>query len=336
MAECHVLLGVHPAAAGDEIEEAYRNKKREYDPGRFEEGTPERENAVAMQKKLDQAYNDAIMATFAPIRAFSAPPASSAPAAPARPAASGPVPPSPPRPAAPRPFGAHDGGGSFTAAPVRSSWTPPPKAGPELEGLVEEVPVAFSDEDLLKMDISQLREAYMPSSGSSSSYFTLGIEDPLLRSYVWMFISFTLFDFLMRILMGNAWGGVSGLVNNFSGVMNAMGGSMPAGMAATAPPPPPPSAIWSLITSIVSMLYLFACSLVVPVAVRFFVVGEPMGSDKRMIRILMDIASIAAARLIMVPAGLLFLLLPAEWAGSSWNLIFVTPLLCEVTLKYGG
>ena len=310
MEDCHALLGIHPMAGTDEIEEAYRNKMHEFDPKRFAEGSAEREKALAMQEELKRAYDEAIMATFAPIRAFSAP--------------TPPVAPRPSQSARPAPQPAEH------AMPARSAWTPSSRTDSEFEGLVEEVPVSFSDEDLLNMDISQLRETYAPPQKERSRLPTLGIEDPLLRSYVWMFLSFTLLDFLMRLMMGNSWGGVNRMLGQMSGVLRE---GLPAGTDLTLPPSPP--ALWSLVTSVVSMLYIFICSLVMPIAVRFFLLGEPV-VDRRMMRWMLNLASIAAAWLVMVPAGLLFRILPAEWAGSSLNLIFVTPLLCDVTLRYQG
>ncbi len=296
MEDCHVLLGIQPTAGTDEIEEAYRNKMRAFDPQQFEEGSAEWKDARAMQETLKQAYDDAIMATFAPIRAFAySPPA-----------------------ATPRP-----------QEPARSAWTPPPRRDSNLDGLVEEVPVSFSDEDLLEMDVTQLRETYLPPRKERPWLPTLGIQDPLLRSWVWMYLSFTLLDFLMRLVIGNSWSGVNRILAQSAGVLRE---GLPAGTVAL---PPPPSALWSLTTSVASMLYLFACSLIMPVVVRFFVLGEPV-IDKRMMRWMLDIASVAAAWLITIPAGLIFRILPPEWAGSSLNLLFATPLLCEVTLRYQG
>jgi len=52
--ECYVLLGIPPSASTEEIEKAYADKKREIEPDRL--------------KELDAAYNEAIMATFAPVK----------------------------------------------------------------------------------------------------------------------------------------------------------------------------------------------------------------------------------------------------------------------------
>lgn len=335
MEDCHALLGIHPASGGDEIEEAYKRKKHEYDPSRFVEGSSERENAVAMQKKLEQAYDEAIMASFAPIRASGTPAArptpSVQPVLPRTPATPPPVQqkelPREPQ-AAPRPTLSSDV--PANAAPVRSTWVPPSRT-PELDGLVEEVPVALSDEDLLNMDISQLRETYVTPPQKTSSLFTLGIEDPLLRSCAWMFLSFTFLDFLMRVTTGATWGDMSGVINLLLGARNLASEGVAA--VAKAAPPPAPSVIWSLITSVVSMIYIFACSLVMPIGIRFFLLGEPMTGKTR---ILADVASIAAASIVMMPMGLIFKILPAEWAGSALNLYFVTPAICEVILKYDG
>lgn len=343
MDDCHAILGIHPAAGSDEIEEAWRRKKSEWDPDRFEEGSSGREEALAMQRRLEQAYNDAIMASFAPIRAFSV--QNSPPVAPAgkaqvqtqknlsAPETPKPEPMSPellkpkPKPKSPSRPAAAKVPDVIPAneAPIRSTWVPRGKS--ELDGLVEEVPVSFSDDDLLNMDISQLRETYAPPQKAGSSLLTLGIEDPLLRSYVWMYLSFTLFDFLMRLVMGNAWNAGIGILARYSRVAGEV---LSTGMGTA----PSSSVLWSLTTSIVSMAYLFACSLVMPIIVRFFILSAPM--EKVTMRWMVNIASIVAAYIIMLPLGLLFRILPAEWAGSSTNLLFVTPLLCGMTLKYGG
>ncbi|MDR1873384.1 MAG: hypothetical protein LBQ90_00010 [Synergistaceae bacterium] len=314
---CHTLLGILPTSGSDEIEEAYRRKKSEHDPGQFAEGTPEWVNAAAMQKKLEQAYNDAVMATFAPIRVFSAPN----------------PPPAPPQPRSPspRPHRPPVTGGGNDSHP--RSWAPTPQQNPRLDGLVEEAPVSVSDADLLKMDVSQLREMYAPPPPKTSPLFTLGIEDPLLRSYVRMFLTFTVLDFLLRVAMGNVWEGMSGIFSRLPGVLSALNEGLPT--VGTNAPPAPPSALWSLVTSVVSMVYLFACSLVMPIAVRFFLMGEPATGSWTM-RLTLDVGSIMAAWVIMLPVGLIFRILPAEWAGSDMNLLFVTPLLCDATIKYGG
>ena len=70
MEECYLLLGISPAASADEIEEAYQNIKRELVSDRFERNSEERMKAFSMMQKLDKAYNEAIMAVFAPIKAF--------------------------------------------------------------------------------------------------------------------------------------------------------------------------------------------------------------------------------------------------------------------------
>ena len=69
MEHCYVLLGISPTVDTEEIEKAYQSKKQEFAPERFEHGSAEWLRATVMQGELDKAYNEAIMATFAPIHA---------------------------------------------------------------------------------------------------------------------------------------------------------------------------------------------------------------------------------------------------------------------------
>ncbi|MDR3265862.1 MAG: DUF998 domain-containing protein [Synergistaceae bacterium] len=56
MENAWALLGVHASTDIGEIEEAYRVKKRLYDPARFMEGSPEREFARIRSDALDRAW----------------------------------------------------------------------------------------------------------------------------------------------------------------------------------------------------------------------------------------------------------------------------------------
>ena len=321
MQEYYALLGVLPTAAADEIEEAYQNKKRELSPERFEQGSADWLRAFAAAKELDKAYDQAIMATFAPIRAFAAPlpplprPEAQRPKEPLR--AQPPVRPEPTVQPQSAPRASYDP--PQETAPIQSSYQPSSRSSSgaaltdsELRGLVEEVPVSFSDAQLLNMDIQDLRESYAPQK-KESVFFTLGIEDKLLRYYVKAYLAFTLFYLLMRLSLGMAWVGMSGVLNHYS---------------------VPPSMFMSVAASFVSMFYLFCCSLPMPIVTRFFILGQP--PEKGAVRWMCVFLSIAAALALYSLTGFLFRFLPADWAGSGTSLVFIAPPLCLVTLRYEG
>ncbi len=321
MEEYYVLLGVHPTSTAEEIEEAYLNKKRAAAPEQYKRDSLEWQNAVAMQSRLEKAYNDAIMATFAPIRAFSAPHSTeaktSAPAQhlPRPETARDPKPPAAQRPTPPTP--------RFNETAISH--------GEVFEGLVEEVPLSLSDKELLSMDIGQLRDSLKPQKKQRASFFTFGIEDKLLRYYVITYLSFTLLDLLMRLTMGAAWVGMSGIYSHYTAVLQE---GLPAGAAIPGTAAAEPSTIGAFAASVFSMLYLFFCSLIMPIVTRFFICGQPVG--RAVTRWMLCVLSIFAALIVYAVTGFLFWLLPAEWAGSTTSLIFIAPSLCWVTLKYEG
>ncbi|MDR2528144.1 MAG: hypothetical protein LBD04_03870 [Synergistaceae bacterium] len=323
-----VLLGVHPAASADEIEEAYQNRKREIAPERFTPDSEEHRRALLAMRELDRAYDEALMTTFTPIRAGlpkatqSRPPASGgALQPPITPASSPAAAPQPPIQPSPPPYE------SFVS--VRSSYAPPsnPAAAKELKGLVGETFVSFSDAQLLNMDIGTLRESQM-TSGEGAGVLAFGIEDPLLRFYVRAYLGFAFFDLLMTLLLGVAWRGMSSRYVSF--IMETMPNlPLPQALAESQPSLPIVVA-----TPFISMLYLFFCSLPMPIATRFFIMGQPAGNEAA--RWLLVFISVAAAHAIYAMTGFLFRLLPPAWAGSSASLFFVAPTLCLVTVRYQG
>jgi hypothetical protein len=423
MKEYYSLLGVLPTATADEIGEAYENKKRELSPNRFQQGTPEWQLASAALKELDNAYDQAIMATFAPIQAFAAPLSplprprapgksteplgtqpSTQPMQPFQPSIKPPIKPSVQSPvqssfqpslqssfefsmgspiessigspigssiensmkssiesSIESSMGSSIGSsmdlsmqaGARVAAPVsvatpygsvypqeetvqssyqppyrqpsyRSSYRPSPQAPSSVEsefrGLVEEVPVSFSDAQLLEMNIQDLREN---APKKESSFFTLGIEDKLLRFYVKTYLAFSFFDLLMRLLLGMEWVGMSSVFSHYS---------VPLGEALKATPSPP--FFMSVLASFISMLYLFCCSLPMPIVTRFFIMGQP--PENGVTRWILVLLSVGTALALYSLTGFLFHFLPADWAGSGTSLIFIAPTLCLVTVRYEG
>jgi hypothetical protein len=330
MQEYYSLLGVPPTATADEIEEAYRNKQRELSPERFEQGTGEWLRAFATMKELDKAYDHAIAATFAPIRAFSAPQNTAEPRQ---------QPPVRLEPKIQQVESRYVSPTSYEplqeAAPIQSSYRPlsgPSLTDSALRGLVEEVPVAFSDAQLLNLNVQDLRESYAPQK-KESAFFTWGIKDRLLRYYVKTYVTFMLCDLLMRASLGMAWVGMSGVFNHYSALLKEMA---PSGvsLAETLAAAPSPSLFMSVIASFVSVAYLFLCSLPMPIVTRFFILGQP--PEKGAMRWILVFLSIAAALVLYSLTGFLFRFLPADWAGSGMSLVFVAPTLCIVTIRYEG
>jgi hypothetical protein len=333
MEEYYALLDVLPMATAEEIEEAYRNKKHEFAPENFEQGSPEWVQSFAMQKELDKAYNEAIMATFVPIQAFSA---HSASAARTTTPTGGNVPQGKERSkeanvnTLPPPSFSPQG-----MSPIRSSYVGQTGRAPmsaSLESLVEEVPVSFSDAQLLNMDIGELRETYMPQK-TESTFFTFGIEDRLLRYYVKTYLAFTILDWIMRLSLGTVWTGGADIFNHYIRHLEAVlpeGATIADALTST----PPPSFIMVTLTSIISMAYLFFCSLPMPIVTRFLILGQP--AEKGTMQWMLCFLAICAAFVLYKLTGFLFWLLPAVWAGSGVNLVFITPALCLPTLKYEG
>ena len=311
MEQYNVLLGVHPAASASEIEEAYQSKRCEIAPERFTQGSEEHQRALAAMQELDRAYNEALMASFAPIRAFSDAPPKTPQPHPVSPAEEAPmdVPP------------------EESLAFVRSSYVPPRPAAGDLKGLVEEAPISFSDAQLLNMDVGALRES--ASLGEEEpGVLTFGIQDPLARFYVRAYLGFAFFDLVMTLLLGAVWRGMSGRYVAF--VSEAMP-NLPLVQALVGNRP---SLLMSIVTPFLSTLYLFFCSLPMPIVTRFFVMGQP--TENGTARWMLTFASIVAAYAIYALTGFLFQLLPPAWAGSSTSLFFIAPALCLVTIRYQG
>ncbi|MDR1376034.1 MAG: J domain-containing protein [Synergistaceae bacterium] len=307
MQEYYSLLGVPPTATTDEIEEAYQNKRREFSPEHFEQGTGDWLRAFAMMKKLDNAYDQVIAASFAPIRALQHTP--SAPSESLR-----------------------------EAPPAQSSYRPvsePSVTDSALRGLVEEIPVSLSDAQLLSMDaqgLKEMRESYAPRK-KESAFSTWGIEDRLLRYYAKTYVAYVVFDLLMRASLGMMWVGMSGVFNHYSVLLKEMA-PPGASLAETLSMMPSPPLFMSIIASFVSTAYLFLCSLPMPIVTRFFILGQP--AEKGAVRWMVVFLSIAAALVLYSLTGFLFRLLPADWAGSGVGLIFVAPALCLATVRYEG
>jgi hypothetical protein len=347
MQEYYSLLGVFPTATADEIEEAYQNKKREFAPERFEQGTAEWLRAFAALKELDKAYDQAIMATFAPIRAFADPlpplPRPSVPQNKTKPKQAQPsvsfepeVPGHPQAQSAPSVSYEPPRKTTLQSSPpYQSSYRPLPESFSEdsdFRGLVEEVPVSFSDAQLLDMDIQDLRESYAPHK-EESVFFTLGIQDRLLRFYVKTYLAFVLFDLLMRVSLGTAWVAMSGALNHYSAFLMEIAPPR-ATLAETLATMPPTPLFMSAVASFISMFYLFCCSLPMPIVTRFFILGQP--PEKGATRWMLAFLSIAVALILYSLTGFLFRFLPADWGGSGMNLIFVAPPLCLATMHYQG
>jgi hypothetical protein len=380
MGKHYALLGVLPTATAEEIEKAYQTKRREYAPDRYEQGTLEWVRAFAMRKELDLAYNNAIMATFAPIQAFSGP----IPKLPTpqdgvarpwltetpEPQAHRPQPrptetfvqthiqpqvqprpqpvQTPPQPQAQQlqsqqiqpqqmpPLEPSLQARPAETAPSYSRQTSPAWSSsnsiPELEGLVEEVPVSFSDAELLNMNVEELRNSYAPQEGEDE-FFTLGIEDRLLRSYVKAYLVFALFDLFMRLSLGGAWVGAMPSFNHYSIILEPMSPQIRPSLAAAIAMSPPSTLMW-ILSAFTSTAYLFCCSFPMPIVTRFFILGQPPenGATHWMLAFLSIVAALGLYSL----TGFLFRFFPPVLAGAGMNLAFIAPPLCVVTMRYEG
>lgn len=329
MEECYTLLGISPTATTEEIEAAYLDKKNELAPNRFEQNSEEWQRASSMLKELDRAYNDAIMATFSPVKAF--------------------------------------------AAPVHSPIEKRPENTPgevvvhienaeDLDDLVEEVPVSFSDEQLLCLDAEQLRESY-ESFQEKSVFLTWGIKNDLLRRYVMTYAAFAILGLFILMLVGRPTHTVISAMSaqqaNISArqaeqsaellysiaaahshlqidsetaqqiresaqqIRDATEQTREAEQQARAAAIPPSMLIAVLMVFVATGHYFF-CALPVPVILRFFVMGEPVSG-----RMFYVVSMFTASMLHLLTSRLL-----GNWAGSALMLAFVTVLLTAITLKY--
>jgi hypothetical protein len=302
MGNCYALLGIAPTADTEEIEEAYQKKKKEFGAD------------VSKQRELDGAYNEAIMATFAPIRAFSSPlpplstgkksPQSAKPM-PDQPQASVHVPPTQLKPQPPP---------QTPAQPTFQSTYTGPYTGVSVdEGvrqLVEEAPVSLTDEQLLSMNISEIRE-FMHDDNEKLGLLSLGIENKLLRSYAWTFITMAVFDIAMRFYAGPGWLTLT-LVEDPDLI-------------------PVTPAFLTIAFAFASVAYCFACSLPMPFAARFFILGQP--PDKSYVMWVLFFIAIASAYMLRWLTGRF---LPLDVAGSAVSFSIIAMALSLSTLRYAG
>jgi len=310
MAIYYELLGITPTANTEEIEAAYKRKKEEF------MGEAEK------LQELDSAYNEAIMATFAPIRAFASP-----------------LPPlqigKAVKPAAPQPQ---------IQPKVEPRREPQEREPQELEpvdtqlevervllGELNEQPtiksqpapsqptyaarhaggtgMPFSDTQIMDMDVSDIRN-HMPQEEDTEEHEPfLGIENKLLGYYVKTFLAVVVFDIIMRLLFGPAW--------------------LVLTEAISAEQIPATSRLLLIPLAFVSIAYCFICALPMPSAVRFFVLGQP--PDKTAVMWTLFFISITLAFLLHWLTGRI---LPYNITGSSASLIIVASALSFKTLQY--
>ena len=299
MENCYVLLGIASTASTEEIEEAYQRKKIEFGADALK------------QQELDSAYNEAIMGTFAPIRAFSSPlpPLTTGkkippvqqplPVQQTLPVQSLPV-------EAPIQFNAQTTyAGPYTGA----------SADPNVQNFVKEAPVSFSDAELMNMDVSRLRESYAPEMQEDDEetgfLISLGLENRLLRYYVKTYIAVAVFDMVMRLWLGPKWLVLTEAVN-------------PDQMSAT-------PALLSILFAFISIVYCFICALPGPFATRFFLLGQP--PDKSAMMWSLFFLSVVSASLLRWLTGRF---LPLNITGSGVSFMFAAMALSLGTLRYSG
>jgi len=292
MGNCYELLGIAPTAATEEIEEAYQSKKKEFMAD------------ASKQQELNSAYNEAIMATFAPIRAF---------ASPLPPLATGknssPDAPSPiqtvPAPAQPQPLSAPE-------SPMRQ----PPQATPNRhagESADEDAPMALIDSQLINMNVSEIRNhmPQMEDENDDAGSFSLGIKNKLLRYFVKTYIAVVVFDMAMRLLVGPRWLVLTEVIS--------------AGQIPSTP------MLLSIVFALVSIVYCFICALPAPFAARFFLLGQP--PDKSSMMWTLFFLSIVSASLLR---WLTARFLPLNIAGSAVSFVIAAMALSLGTLRYEG
>ena len=328
MEECYKLLGIPPTADTEEIEKAYLDKKREFAPSRFEQNSEEWHSASSMLQELDKAYNDAIMATFAPLKSF---------------------------------------GTSINNALVHLPADKHPEdtsdeAVDNLDDLLEEAPVSFSDDQLLCMDAGQLRGSY-DNFHEKSVLLTWGIKNDLLRRYVMTYAAFVVLGLIVTMLGGRPTHAVLGTMSAQQTELSArqadQGAELLYSIASAhahlqidpetaqqiresaqqireaaeqsreaaqqmRTSAAPPSILIAILMVFVATAYYFFCALPAPLIIRFLIMGEPASG------VAFYIVSASTASLLFSLTSWLL----GVWAGSMSMLPFVAILLCAVTIKY--
>jgi len=344
MGNCYELLEIAPTASTEEIEEAYQRKKKEFT------------GDAAKQQELDSAYNDAIMATFAPIRAFASPlpplltrksspsdaqiiPVQAAPAQVA-PAQAEPIQATPvqtqsqvqvqpqsyaPQPEAEQPTYAQPQE-QMSAHPIHMPESKP-ESKPEIEQPTpvqfqaqkpagKENPAAFTDAQIMNMDISEMK-SYIPQNEIEDEGKEAGKPFLGIEDKLLQHYAKTYIAVVVFDIVMRLLFGPRWLV--FTEVVRSAE-YMPA------------TPLLLLIPlAFVSIVFCFICALPIPFATRFFVIGHP--PDKNSVTWSLFFVSITCAFLLHWLAGRL---LPYSITGSSVSLIIVSVALSLKTLQYEG
>ncbi|MCL2009374.1 MAG: hypothetical protein FWG71_02360 [Synergistaceae bacterium] len=286
MENCYALLEIPPTAGTEEIEEAYQRKKKEFGAD------------ASKLRELDDAYNEAIMATFMPIRAFSSP---------LPPLTTGKkIPPvTQPLPVQSAPIQAVP----VQAAPVQ----PQPQITP-VQHIQAPESMSFTDNDLMNMDVSAIRESYMgrmQDTDEEAESFTLGIENRLARYYVKTCIAVLVFDMLMRLLIGPKWLVLTAIISP---------GQIPS-----------TPVLLLLILSFVSIAYCFLCALPMPLTMRYVILGQP--PDKNSVMWMQFFMCVLFA---FLARRLTAYFLPFNVTGSAISFSIAAMALSFGTLRYDG
>ena len=315
MEECYTLLGISPAATTEEIEKAYLDKKREFAPDRFEQGSEEWQQASSKLKELDKAYNDAIMATFAPIRAFTVE--------------------SPERPETESmPDKAAENLGGLVEE-VSVSFSDKQLLDMDIGHMRDSYESSQKESLLFTWGIKDrlLRRYVMIYVGfvvlNLMVTFTLGESASFSIEGLWSRHYAGQMGRMAEVLRDA--GAVStmdpSIARQFADVAQQM---TEAAQQMTPAAATPPSLLMSILMAFVTTCYYFLCSLPMPIITRFFVMGQPPSGA--VTRWVLYSFSMTAAVILHSLTGWLM----GNWAGSALTLAIVAALLCSVTVQYDG
>ena len=344
MENCHTLLGITPAAGMEEIEEAYQRKKLEFgaDPSK--------------QQELEIAYNEAVMATFAPIRAFSSPLPPLETQKKAQPQASvgTPLPQPDPQPQASVDAPLPQPDSQPLPVPEIPDPQPPLSAGAPLPQPDSKPHLTPEFTQPQGFEQSTFQSEYKSHTGASiSQEARKPVEDTPVRfsdaQLISMDVSELRESYVSQVQDENEEAGPPflGIENKlqrnyviiyigvvvFDIIMRLLVG--PAWLVLITVPSPeqmlPTPMPLSIIFAFLSIIYCFICAIPAPFAARFFILQQP--PDKNSTMWALFFLGIVGASLLRWLGGLF---LPLNISGSVVSFVLVVMSVNFVTLRYEG